>query len=403
MKWGVLGFILLSSISLCAQKNSVSGIVLDEETKQPVPFANVFFANTTIGVSSDQDGKFQLAGFASGKYDLIVTFVGYTNFQRSLEFDNSNLHVSIGLVQTPIVLSEVVIREDTTDRTLNLLIYKRYFLGEATNSKRCKIINSDVIHLFFDTQTKVLVAHAKGPIQIENNALGYRLNYYLYTFELDLNSGRLTSFGVPSFQNLQAGNQSQANRWNKERQRAYYGSMNHFIRAFRSDQLKQEGFEVKRLYQVANRERPPQHILDAKIKEFRFKADGDKVKNVNSDSLSFYRKLNSLPVLVDSLANKDILASELLTDDKHIRYKGRLSVIYKKELEEKGYLNAVGRTLQSRQSSVIHFLSDSLRLYPNGYYEDQKSIFIENYWAWSEKISDYLPNDYQPVKKRKNK
>ena len=119
--------------------------------------------------------------------------------------------------------------------------------------------------------------------------------------------------------------------------------------------------------------------------------------------MSFYRKLNSLPVLVDSLANKDILASELLTDDKHIRYKGRLSVIYKKELEEKGYLNAVGRTLQSRQSSVIHFLSDSLRLYPNGYYEDQKSIFIENYWAWSEKISDYLPNDYQPVKKRKNK
>jgi hypothetical protein len=397
MKWEILFLMLIASISLQAQKNSVSGIVVDAETKLPVPFAHVFFANTTMGVNSDQEGRFRLSGFPSGKYDLLVTFVGYANFQESLEFDGSNLNISINLTLAPIVLHEVVVREDTTDRARNLEIFKRYFLGETTNAKKCRILNPEIIHLFFDTNAKVLVAHAKEPIEIENMALGFRIRYYLYTFEFDFDTGRLTSFGVPSFQELEATSQSKANRWNKERLRAYYGSMNHFMRAFRSDQLKQEGFEVRRVYQVTNRDRPPQHIIDLKIKEFM-------IKSANStDSLRFYRKLNSLPVNVDSLAKTALQANELLTADTHIRYKGRLSVMYKKELEENGYLRAMGRTFQWPQKSVIHFLSDSLRIYSNGYYEDQKSVFIENYWAWSEKISDYLPNNYQPIKKSKKK
>jgi hypothetical protein len=403
MYWLVAGFILISTSSLLAQKNSVSGIVIDSDTRLPVPFANVFFASTTIGVSSDQDGKFQLGGFASGKYDLIVTFVGYTNFRQSLEFDNSNVRVSIELVQTPVVLKEVIVREDTTDRARNFIIFKKYFLGETTNSNRCRIINPDVIHLFFDTKTNVLVAHAKEPIQIENNALGYQLNYYLDLFELDFGSGRLTSFGIPSFQNLQARNQLQANRWNKERKRAYQGSLTHFIKALGSDQFKQEGFVVKKLYRKPNPERPSQSVLDARIQLLGSKPRGGKLKSINDDSLSFYRKLQSLPIHIDSLSSTELQANELLTSDKYVKFKGILSVFYKKEQEESEYLKEAGRTRQRGQHSVIHFLSDSLRLYPNGFYQDQKSVFIQNYWAWSEKISDYLPNDYRPMEKQKPK
>ncbi len=399
MKWWVVGVIIFAAVPLLAQNNSIGGVVIDAETRQPVPFANVFFASTTIGVSSDQDGKFRLIGFASGKYDLIVTFVGYSNFQHPFEFNNNNFNVSIELAQTPVVLREVIVREDTTDRVNNFNIFKKYFLGETINSKRCRIINPEVIHIFFDTKANVLVAHAKGPIQIENNALGYQVNYYLDLFELDFSSGRLTSFGIPSFQNLVARNKSQTKNWNKERQRAYYGSMTHFIRSLGSDQLKEEGFEVKRLYRIPNPERPPQRVLDAKIKTFGSKPDKGKIIIVNEDSLRYYTKLRSLPQLVDSLENKELKANEIVTLDKHVKYKGLLRIKYKKEREESGYLKAIGRSQQTWQHSVIHFTSDSLRLYPNGYYEDQKNVFVENYWAWSEKISDYLPNDYQLPKK----
>ena len=403
MKWWVVGITMLSAVPLLGQNNSISGIVIDADTRQPVPFANVFFASTTIGVSSDGDGKFRLTGFASGKYDLVVTFVGYSNFHHPFEFNNNNYNVSIELAQTPVVLNEVIVREDTTDRVRNFNIFKKYFLGETTNSKHCRIINPQEIHLFFDTKANVLVAHAKGPIQIDNNSLGYRVSYYLNLFELDFNSGRLTSFGIPSFQNMETRKKFQAKSWNKERQRAYHGSMTHFIKALGSNQLKQEGFEVKRLYRISNPERPQQRVLDAKIQSLESRSGGGKSKIVNSDSLQYYTKLRSLPLLVDSLERSELQASDIVTLDKHIKNKGMLWVTYHKEREENGYLRAVGRDKQAWQNSVIHFMSDSLQLYPNGYYEDQKNVFVEHYWAWSEKISDYLPNDYKLPGKEKIK
>jgi iron complex outermembrane recepter protein len=70
-------------------QNVVSGVITDEDTGEPIAFANVFFANTRIGVSSDVDGKFMLERFPSGKYDLTIAYVGYTTYQQALEFNNS--------------------------------------------------------------------------------------------------------------------------------------------------------------------------------------------------------------------------------------------------------------------------------------------------------------------------
>ncbi len=400
MKWWTFGLVLLA-IPLSAQKNSLRGIVIDKETRQPVPFANVFFANSTIGVSSDQDGRFLLAGFVSGKYDVMVTFVGYTNFQQGLEFNDSNLSIAVELEQNYVVLNEIIVKEDTTDRAKNLATFKHFFLGETNNAKSCKLLNPDVIHLFYDTKNNVLVAHAKEPIRIENKALGYSINYYLYNFELNYNTRRLSSFGIPSFQNLLAKKQSQKNHWNKEREKAYQGSVNHFMRAFRANELEGEGFEVRRLNRIPNPKRPPQTFLDSRINELRKTKNNSDGAISKNDSLTYYLKLKSLPELVDSLTGIALRADELLTADFHVNYKGLLSVKFKKEKEEYAYMNLMGHTKRDWQRSVIHFLSESLKLYPNGYYEDPRGVFIENYWAWSEKVSELLPIDYRPSKTKK--
>ncbi|NOR86384.1 MAG: hypothetical protein GQ527_02120, partial [Bacteroidales bacterium] len=55
----ILLFVFLASpiISL-AQLTKIMGVVLDDHTEEPIPFANVFFKNTTIGVSTGFDGEF---------------------------------------------------------------------------------------------------------------------------------------------------------------------------------------------------------------------------------------------------------------------------------------------------------------------------------------------------------
>ena len=388
---------LFVSILGFTQRNTLTGVITDAETKEPVAFANVFFANTRIGESSDADGKFSLTGFPSGKYDLTVMFVGYTTYQQSLEFNGSEFRLTIELVQNEIKLNEIVVNEDTTGWAQNFAIFKRGFLGETGNANQCKILNPEKIHLFFDRNSNMLVAHAREPIQIENRALGFKIDYYLYIFEMDFRSGKLIFFGVPAFQNLTSERKSVLNRWEKERLRAYNGSMTHFIRALRSDSLRQQGFELRKFYRVPNPERPSEEVLNAKINELR-------AKNARRDSVDYYLRLRSKPELIDSVGKTLLSGSEILNFEHEVVYKGMLKVDFKKEKEEFGYLRTVGRTAVKWQSSIMTLMAPTLKLYENGYYEDIRDVYVENYWAWSEKMADMLPYDYTPdINKRKTK
>ena len=392
----VLVLMSLFSTQAFAQRNAVSGILTDAETKEPIAFANVFFANTRIGVSSDEDGKFSLTGFPSGKYDLTVTFVGYNTYQQSLEFNGSEFRLTISLTESEIRLSEVVIKEDTTGRANNFETFKKHFLGETKNSSQCKILNPRDIHLFFDVNSNVLVAHARVPIQIENRALGFKLDYYLHSFELNFKSGMLIFLGVPAFKNLVTDKKSVQNGWEKERLRAYNGSVTHFIRALRSDSLIQNGFEVRKFYKIPNPERPSQQILNSKIKEWRLMQENGLAKEGSKDSLGYYLNLQSKPELIDSVGTVQLSGAELQNSAHEVLYKGMLKIDFKKEKEETRYPPTVGRTLKW-QTSVMHIQAPRLKLYENGYYEDIRDVFIEHYWAWSEKMSDILPYDYRPT------
>ena len=43
-----------------AQLTKIMGKVIDAQTKEPIPFVNVYFAGTTIGTISDFNGEFSI-------------------------------------------------------------------------------------------------------------------------------------------------------------------------------------------------------------------------------------------------------------------------------------------------------------------------------------------------------
>lgn len=61
-----------------AQKGKVRGTIFDGANGESFPFANVLVKGTLIGASSDLDGKYTLS-LEPGTYDLIYSFVGYTD------------------------------------------------------------------------------------------------------------------------------------------------------------------------------------------------------------------------------------------------------------------------------------------------------------------------------------
>jgi outer membrane receptor protein involved in Fe transport len=65
---------------LQAQQGALQGKVIDKDTKEPIPFANIILDNNGTqvgGTTSDFDGNFTIKPIPPGRYDLKATFVGY--------------------------------------------------------------------------------------------------------------------------------------------------------------------------------------------------------------------------------------------------------------------------------------------------------------------------------------
>lgn len=103
---------ILCSAFIHAQ-NSVKGVVVSEDGKgklQPIAYANVYWLNTNIGTTTNENGVFQLATSEDSR-NLVVSFVGFTADTIYInDFDES---LSVVLKQS-ITLGEVEISSNVT-------------------------------------------------------------------------------------------------------------------------------------------------------------------------------------------------------------------------------------------------------------------------------------------------
>lgn len=79
-----LGFTLVLSVGLYAQTSTLKGYVLDKETKEPIPYANVVVQQSGVqkgGASADFDGVYTIKPIEPGTYTLIASAVGFQTFQ----------------------------------------------------------------------------------------------------------------------------------------------------------------------------------------------------------------------------------------------------------------------------------------------------------------------------------
>lgn len=98
-------FLLFSTFGF-SQSVTVEGIVKEKATGLPIPGANIQVKNTTNGTVTDFDGAFTLKGISSGA-TLVVSYIGYKNFEYKVNGSNGKLAVS--LEEDAKTLDEVVV------------------------------------------------------------------------------------------------------------------------------------------------------------------------------------------------------------------------------------------------------------------------------------------------------
>ncbi|MCU0383023.1 MAG: carboxypeptidase-like regulatory domain-containing protein [Cyclobacteriaceae bacterium] len=394
----LFGLLILSNICIGQQsKNQVKGVVTDSLTHELVPYANVYFANTSIGTSTNEKGEYSLAGFADGKYDLTISSVGFKLTQYPLEFSATTYNFSILLPPEVKTLSGILVKPDTINWQSNYNEFRRYFIGLTNNARKVEIENKRDLHLFFDTNSSTLYAHCKVPLIITNKALGYRVRYQLLSFYLDYRNGTTQYAGIPLFENLKANSNLENNKWIMLKEKSYQGSFTHLINTLYKNKLAESSFEVFELHTIRNKERPNEAYLKERIDYWRKKKLGGNTLVINkNDSLSYYLNLKNKPEYVDSVGKKIKSASEIITYGKEIfvKQKGKYKVTFN-EREEIAYAQSLFRAVKSKQESIVYFLEDNTIIYQNGYYEPIANVLLSGYLGWSEKIAELLPLDYK--------
>jgi len=92
--------VLLFLISFTSFSQTITGIVMDSDYNEPLPFANVSVKGTKNGATTDIDGKFEIK-VAPGTYTVIFSFIGYTTIQLSEVIVKSNKETFLQVTLKP--------------------------------------------------------------------------------------------------------------------------------------------------------------------------------------------------------------------------------------------------------------------------------------------------------------
>ncbi len=109
-KLPLLAIFLLSFGSTFGQNASIKGIVKDEITNEPLPFANVYLEKALYGSATDNEGKYLIKDVPPGTYTLIAKYLGYEKKQFEITLSPGEiLEKNIFLSPTQVMGKEIIV------------------------------------------------------------------------------------------------------------------------------------------------------------------------------------------------------------------------------------------------------------------------------------------------------
>ena len=167
-------FLFLSSIIIA--QSTVSGIIKNKKTGEPVPFVNLGLVGKGLGTVSDELGKFELlipSKNIEGKF--IISSIGFEKviFHSIKDFTESIAISNVILMEEDIGLMDEVIVQSNKSRILKKAKRNKYALG-FDNGKLGKELGSEQ----YVSNTSELNFIDVNVIENENDTILFRLNIY---------------------------------------------------------------------------------------------------------------------------------------------------------------------------------------------------------------------------------
>lgn len=191
-----------------------------------------------------------------------------------------------------IQLQEVEVISSNKKWRRNFEDFRKQFLGRTKFADETKITNSWVLD--FEKEKNILTANANRPLKVTNQALAYQIEISLIQFKWNTNTGHGIYKAYSHFEELQAKDKQQHQKWLKNRVETFLGSRFHFFRNLYRGEWRENNYSISgenKLYSLSN-EDLKYYFLTAES-PFLKQPDGWKVfKLERSVTITYNRKLS---------------------------------------------------------------------------------------------------------------
>jgi TonB-dependent receptor len=152
------GIFLFTLVPLHAQRYSrITGKVTEASTGEELPGANIILIGTNLGASSDRFGDFTINNVPPGSYKLKASYIGYKDFQTSVEIGRGGKSVNVNVV---LELSAVKINEVVVN---GLLQGQTKALNQQMNAPNVKnVLSKEEMEKFPDMNTADVLQRVPG-------------------------------------------------------------------------------------------------------------------------------------------------------------------------------------------------------------------------------------------------
>jgi hypothetical protein len=230
-------FFLLSFSTLFAQKGTISGKIINQQTQEPIAESHVFIPNTTFQTYSDSLGNFSISGIPVGPWELFAAKSGFENSSKNLQVSQSRNILEGWVISESESMNWEGLKDSKTKKAKEQFEAR---IGIDPKGSELVLINPEALVFFEKEDANEVWVDLSDVLLVQNLNTGYLISMRLRR-PLDLSEPFEDGDLLLSFLEMDLGSVEEKNLINSNRVEAYQNSPVFAIRKLigdRPDQIK---------------------------------------------------------------------------------------------------------------------------------------------------------------------
>jgi TonB-dependent receptor len=153
----IISFLLITVSCSFGQGKSgqIYGVISDSTTGDPLFGANVILKGTSLGAATDINGHYKIPEVQSGRYTIIIRYIGYQSKEATISIDGTSLELNTSLLSEAIQGETVVV-------TAQAVGQKGAINQQLSSNTIINVVSAEKIHQLPDASAATALSRLPG-------------------------------------------------------------------------------------------------------------------------------------------------------------------------------------------------------------------------------------------------